>query len=147
MRAWPEVAAADGLRGVCPDESERRYWSGLFDRVRAGEIDSWGYPWVLSCWLQNGLTALPNVNLVTNVGFGADATHTTDANTAGPPTSSLDDFLPPDFVLPHAEADTFTLRSHFGIPERAAEPSLPRRILSAARRRLLKTWTAERTEP
>ena len=36
----------------------------------------WGMRWTFSCWLQGGLTILPAINLVTNVGFGDEATHT-----------------------------------------------------------------------
>ena len=41
------------------------------------EIDAWDYPWFLSCMINNGLIAVPNKNLIKNIGFGEDATHTT----------------------------------------------------------------------
>ena len=40
------------------------------------KLDSWGFIWIFSCWLQNGLSVLPSKNLVRNVGYGSDATHT-----------------------------------------------------------------------
>lgn len=140
---WPEVESGDLLRAVCPDDAERKYWSGIFSRVHAGEIDSWAYPWQLCMWLQSGLAALPNVNLVSNVGFRSDATHTTSGGSAvaGMPVSSLSEFTAPRFVVQDAGADELTSRLHFGI-ERGGPPrtyfSLPRRLLGAARRRLSK---------
>lgn len=41
------------------------------------KIDAWDYPWFLSCMINNGLIAVPNKNLIRNIGFGEDATHTT----------------------------------------------------------------------
>ena len=52
----------------------------LFDNIYDGKIDTWDYQWTFSCWAQNGLSILPDRNLVTNIGFGTDATHTEDYN-------------------------------------------------------------------
>ena len=54
------------------------YWSSIFNDLYTGKIDHWDYRWILSCWVQNGITASPVVNLVKNIGFGPDATHTKD---------------------------------------------------------------------
>ena len=40
------------------------------------KVDSWAYRWTFSCWAQSGLTILPARNLVKNIGFGENATHT-----------------------------------------------------------------------
>ena len=34
--------------------------------------------WQFSCWQQGFLTVIPEVELVENIGFGVDATHTLD---------------------------------------------------------------------
>lgn len=39
-------------------------------------LDTWDYQWVYTRWLNNGLTIVPNINLVSNIGFGKEATHT-----------------------------------------------------------------------
>jgi hypothetical protein len=50
----------------------------------------WDAQWHQSVKAQGGLAALPNVNLVTNIGFGADATHTTRrARFAGLPAEEM----------------------------------------------------------
>ncbi len=58
-------------------EGSRRYRRMQFDLIRRGEIDSWAYPYLFSLWRQKGLTVIPSVNLVENIGVGGDATHTT----------------------------------------------------------------------
>ena len=40
-------------------------------------LSSWAYPWAFARIAHNGLGVIPAVNLVSNIGFGADATHTT----------------------------------------------------------------------
>lgn len=52
------------------------YWSALFDLLAGGRIDTWDGQLVYAAMRTRGLTAISNVNLVANEGFGADATHT-----------------------------------------------------------------------
>jgi len=40
------------------------------------QIDAWDYLWLLSCVICNGHIATPEKNLIQNIGFGIDATHT-----------------------------------------------------------------------
>ena len=52
------------------------YWTAVFDWMRWGKIDTWDYQWTLAQMAAGGLTATSNANLVENVGFRDDATHT-----------------------------------------------------------------------
>jgi hypothetical protein len=75
------------------------------------EIDTWDYPWTASVWFHGGLTATPNVNLVSNIGFGADATHTSRAiqSVVNNPVREMSFPLQhPPFITRHFEADRFT---------------------------------------
>lgn len=54
------------------------YWTAVFDWMRWGRIDTWDYQWTLAQMAAGGLTATSNANLVENVGFREDATHTTE---------------------------------------------------------------------
>lgn len=60
----------------------RLFWKRMFSGVAKKQIDSWAIPWVYTLWINHGLSILPNRNLVTNIGFGADSTHTPDARSA-----------------------------------------------------------------
>ncbi len=46
-----------------------------FNLIKKG-LDTWDFQWVYTRWINNGLTIVPNVNLVKNLGFDNDATHT-----------------------------------------------------------------------
>lgn len=54
--------------------------SNLFDRVYANEIDTWDYQVSYLLWTTSRLAIVPRFNLVENVGFGPEATHTTNAD-------------------------------------------------------------------
>jgi hypothetical protein len=58
------------------DPDERRFWRRSWDGSASGEIDTWDYQWVFACIANEGLAINPNVNLVSNIGFAADSTHT-----------------------------------------------------------------------
>lgn len=113
---WPHWRhSADWLR-LTPDKVERRYWAKIFERVRAGEIDSWAYPWTGSVWHHGGFTATPNVNLVKNIGFGPDSTHTASADSpqANIETGTLGELSHPEVVGHHHEADRYVFENTFG---------------------------------
>lgn len=53
-----------------------REYSFFFDLAYRNQIDSWDYPFQYSIWLCDGLTIIPRTNLISNIGFGKNATHT-----------------------------------------------------------------------
>jgi hypothetical protein len=52
------------------------YWRRIFGEVMAGTLDTWDVQWILTLWRNRALACRPSHNLVRNLGFGADATHT-----------------------------------------------------------------------
>jgi len=48
----------------------------MLSKAFRAEIDTWDYSMELCLSLQSGLSVVPCVNLVSNIGFGKDATHT-----------------------------------------------------------------------
>ena len=57
----------------------RKKWEYIFDLTQRKSLDPtwWGYQWIYTCWLNNGLTVAPARNLIRNIGYSDDATHTT----------------------------------------------------------------------
>lgn len=107
----PEVLDSGSLRSIHSDRA-LRYWSKIFKNVyESNEKHFWDYQWAFACWIQNGLAILPDVNLVTNIGYGSDATHTTDSNChiANLPVEAMNFPLThPKLVLRNYQADKFT---------------------------------------
>lgn len=112
---WPEWKASADWRRLLPDRLERDYWTTIFDRVHRGEIDSWAYPWTASLWRHRRLTATPNRNLVTNIGFGPDATHTVaEHDQPGLPCTPLGRIRHPARITRHHRADRLVFDHHYG---------------------------------
>jgi hypothetical protein len=78
MAAWPQLREQEWLVSRLDSLAAARYWSAQFEQNYRSP-HSWAYAWLLSCWLHDGLTVVPAQNLVRNVGFGKEATHTRDA--------------------------------------------------------------------
>jgi len=91
------------------------YWDNAFSRVRKGEIDTWDYQWIYANWKHGGLSIIPCTNLVANIGFGEESTHTTSAES---PFANMDTgnigliTFRPDLV-PDREADLYTFDKWF----------------------------------
>jgi hypothetical protein len=60
------------------EQEEWLFWQNRIGLARSGRLDSWAYPWKAFCWQMEWLTLRPSSNLVKNLGFGPDATHTKD---------------------------------------------------------------------
>ncbi len=89
---WPSLRATPWLLEICDGaKDEATYWATIFDSLVAGDIDTWDYQWMFCCWWQEAVSLLPRSNLVTNVGFQPNATHTRDprSSLANRPTEPL----------------------------------------------------------
>ena len=76
MIDWPNLRRTDWLRKYTGSFWESIYWKYIFDLTYQGKYDSWAYRWMYSAFLYKSLTAVPSDNLITNIGFGPEATHT-----------------------------------------------------------------------
>ena len=114
---WLEFKNSGLMEQSFDDIYEQKYWTKIFDQVfLQGKPDSWAYVWTFACWSQGGLTILPSQNLVSNIGFGEDSTHTKSKNSpfANLPTMDIWEIKHPPFMVRHQEADTYTFDYHFG---------------------------------
>lgn len=80
LAKWPTIRDEGRLVDMVGDAREARYWGKIFERVHHGLIDTWDYQWVFANWVNGRLSIVPAVNLISNVGFGQNATHTTGAS-------------------------------------------------------------------
>ena len=55
-----------------------RYWKNNFDAISSGTLNTWDYQWQYYQWLTGKKVIVASKNLITNIGFGSDATHTTE---------------------------------------------------------------------
>jgi len=73
---WRDPQTRRRIRDVLGGGTLYRQRAAEFDRVAAGKVDTWDYQWSFAQLMQSGLTLTSAVNLVSNIGFNAEATHT-----------------------------------------------------------------------
>lgn len=76
MKDWRRAPNLSLLKELANNSGLAGYWRQCFDNVSRGKVDTWDYQWMYCLWKQRGLAVAPNVNIVTNIGFSATATHT-----------------------------------------------------------------------
>jgi hypothetical protein len=77
LAGLPAFERRHAIESIIPSASEQRYWLRFFRSLRSGRRTAWDAKWVFSVWDADGVCVTPNVNLVQNIGFGENATHTT----------------------------------------------------------------------
>ena len=90
-------------------------WLSNFLACQNGEIDTWDYQLQYMVWSKNGLSAMPKNNLVSNIGFGPNATHTTeDSKFSNLPSKALFLTTRPDSLTVFELADRISVSELFG---------------------------------
>jgi hypothetical protein len=118
MKLWPTIKNSNLLKAILKDSHAIKYWSSLFDGVYEKQIDTWDYQWIFACLINNSLSIVPRVNLITNIGFGEGATHTINVSDSSKYSRMQSESLSfplnhPPYMIRHLEADKFTLNTYY----------------------------------
>jgi hypothetical protein len=90
MALWPSLRGKDRLTDLLSEPRLVNHWQPIFDDTYSGKIDTWDYQWQFAGFVQGGLSIMPAVNLVSNIGMGQDATHTkVDTGWGNLPTAGM----------------------------------------------------------
>lgn len=122
------------LKNIYADDFVAEAWANIFNELKAGKINSWAYPLDFCNFFNNGLVIIPNVNLVSNIGFKPGATNTVDDESvyANIPLMEIDEVFEPDFFVPQKQADLSIINRDFNIEQK--------RLKYNAWHRKLKRW-------
>lgn len=109
-RAWKKydhtLKNAPSIKTTHGDE--HKYWSKFYTQLKSGKYTFWDAKWLFSIWQNNSLSITPNMNLVSNIGFGKDSTHTkTKDASLERPTNSLEYIIHPKEIKESSEADRY----------------------------------------
>lgn len=123
LSEWPTLRDTGFLSRLFDHSGFAQTYRRIFDETSAGRIDTWDHQWAFAFWRRQGLCVLPETNLITNLGFGPDATHTRNPasnDSAIPLTTMTFPLSHPPKVERCAEADAFTLDLRLGKRSAAA---------------------------
>lgn len=136
---WPRLRNTPLIQDWFDSALEQVFWIRVFDELHAGG-NTWDGQWTYACWANHGLGIVPAHNLVSNIGFGAQATHTVAHSCdADMPVGSLELLSHPRHMIRHKEADVFAFEEHYGGRGLRDSSRLDRRLrmaIGAYRRRL-----------
>lgn len=106
---WPDFRNEGWLEQLFSTQGERTYWQNSFQWVYEGKLDTWDCSWTFAALTHGMLQIVPNVNLISNIGFGPEATHThTIGIHSNMPTQPMQfPIRHPKFVLVNEEADQY----------------------------------------
>lgn len=102
MKLWPQIRSSGQLANAFKGQDELKYWTGIWDRLTQDNYPTtWDYQWNFTCFANGGLSAIPRVNLVSNIGFGEGATYCLNEDDAHArlKTSDLGGLIHPQLVL------------------------------------------------
>ncbi len=81
MAAWPSTRLqANALPYKPKHKLHHAYWNLVFDLAFKNQISTWDHQWTFAHWENNAVCVTPANNLVRNIGFGVDATHTSGSD-------------------------------------------------------------------
>ena len=79
VAAWPSVRNTTWLLDIVGDRRVAAFWAHMLDLAHSHVLGTWDYQWLFACWQQRGWSIQPSVSMITNIGFGESATHTTSS--------------------------------------------------------------------
>lgn len=103
----------DFLKKTFENKKALKYWTKIFGMMKENKTGIWGYQWTFTMWFNNGLAILPNVNMISNLGFREDATHTIgESKMANMKTYELIITKHPSQIIQDKEADEYTFKKY-----------------------------------
>lgn len=97
MNDWPTISSTNWLTNFLGSKKYADIWFKTFENAYR-EANSnlkcsyWDFQWTFACWRNHALNVIPSCNLVTNLGYGDNATHPTpiDHPLANLPVKSIE---------------------------------------------------------
>ena len=95
-----------------------QYWIRKLEKTKYHNFDTWDYQWFYTIWSQNGLSIRPRLNLISNIGFGSDATHTKTSNHRLEGRLTFEINVPlehPEVMIANIDQDRWCSKNRFGL--------------------------------
>lgn len=110
MKQYPSFVKENKIKNIIPDKknNEQGYWLNFLKKEYEGKYIYWDLKWAFSHWSNGAVSIVPNYNLITNVGFGQDATHSKEDVGLSIPAKEMDNvIIHPKEIIANREADKY----------------------------------------
>lgn len=111
----PDLISETIVNKITSNKTLQNYWQTIIKMLKNREIDTWDYQWTFTIIKNDGLCINPSKNLISNIGFGSDSTHTPDKkNTlANLPIYSIKHIKHPKKIALDHNAVDYLLKNHY----------------------------------
>jgi hypothetical protein len=116
MTDYKKVRGTGYLKNNFNSKYEADYFNWVFERTFLFPSITWDYQWEFVRRINSGLTIVPQKNLISNLGFGEDATHTKNPSDASSQLGLEKLQFPlkhPNYVLADRKADKIAFIKHY----------------------------------
>ena len=115
MKERTHVARQKSFLKLFKNKIDAWYWMDLFRYVNQKNVDTWDVSWVYSVMSQGGVCVACPTNMVENIGFDEEATHTKKVNLATLPAQQRDSLgqIEPTAVKVDKEMDHMIMKKVF----------------------------------
>ena len=114
LTSWEKAREVLLLKSIFTNNLEIKYWTNIFNRFyEEGIPDTWDIEWAYTCLVNEGNTIIPNVNLVKNIGFDKEATHTKFTIDQHSNNKFIFPIIHPTFLINDKNADKYTFYNHY----------------------------------
>ena len=119
IKNFKEFKKENKIKDIFVIKQQQKYFMNILQQLYDDyddKIGAWDYQWAYTCLVNNGLCIMPNVNIVSNIGFGPDSTHMKDKSSIFSETEAREiiNIIHPNFVLADQEADLLISKLFFG---------------------------------
>ncbi len=127
MKSWPALRDTKFLKKICPNPAESEFWTRVLDGLHAGRDCTWDGQWQYACWVHQGIAVIPDKNLITNLGFRADASHThAESRLANLEAGQISTICHAPNLKVNGLADEYTFQTYWGTGYKKPQPLLIR---------------------
>lgn len=102
------------LDNIFPNAAIVKNWKQKAKISYVDELDAWDYLWSFRVLLNGGLSTAPSKNLISNIGFGEEATHTFSKDADIKITEQIKlPLIHPSVILPNTKKDVAFFEHYF----------------------------------
>ena len=108
MNDFPHFYESQKIKSIIKGRRNQKYWNNKIKDVFEGRNNTtWGFIWLYTLLNNNAFCITPNVNIVSNIGFGSGATHAKDESSrfSNMQTKSINQIIHPQNICADLESD------------------------------------------
>lgn len=111
MSSFPQFKKDNVIDSAVISRTQKAHWIKFFEGLYSGAYNTCDAKWLYAIWANKGLCIAPNVNMISNIGYGLDAGHTVlKDKSMGQEVHDIGTLVHPTTIVVNRKADDFTFK-------------------------------------